>query len=302
MNNLVKSLPVCVLLFVMVACQKETSTAVTKQEPGTQQPGTNNPPPPPPPPPPTNPGGNKWDAIVETTKTTQKPISTTVNNNIGGYLEALPALYDSTTKKYPLILFIHGVGELGNGTTQLTNAAACGTPNVIKWNSFPPNFVSNGKNFSFIVITPQFKAWPNSTDVNDMLNYIINKYRIDESRVYLAGLSMGGGVTWEYDAVYPNRIAATVPICGASTPTDTKAQNIAQGKLPVWAFHNNDDPTVTVTNSTGYVNKINGFGANPAAKLTLWPTGGHDSWTKATDPSYKEGGMNIYEWMLQYTR
>ena len=38
----------------------------------------------------------------------------------------------------------------------------------------------------------------------------------------------------------------------------------------------------------------------PKAKLTLWPTGGHDAWTKATSPSYKENGMNMYEWMLQY--
>jgi predicted peptidase len=298
MNNLVKRLPVFGLMLLMLAaCRKETSTAVTKQEPTPQQPGTNNPPPPPPP----N-NTNQWDAVVETTKTIQKGITTNVNANIGGYLEALPSLYDSTSKRYPLILFIHGVGELGNGSTQLLNAASCGVPNVIKWNSFPANFVSNGKNFSFIVITPQFKAWPSTSDVNDMLNYTINKYRIDTTRIYLSGLSMGGGVTWEYDAVYPNRIAASVPICGASTPTDSKAQKIANGKLPVWAFHNEDDPTVTVNNSKGYVSKINGFNANPAAKLTLWPTGGHDSWTKATDPAYKENGINIYEWMLQYTR
>jgi len=36
--------------------------------------------------------------------------------------------------------------------------------------------------------------------------------------------------------------------------------------------------------------------------MTLWPTGGHDAWTQASDPEYREEGMNIYEWMLQYKR
>lgn len=245
---------------------------------------------------------NPANNVVETKPAIQKGISVNVNTNIGGYMQALPFRYDSTTKKYPLLVFLHGIGELGNGTTQLSNAAAVGTPAVIKYNQFPPNFSVNGKNYSFIVITPQFKAWPSSKDVNDMITYAIKQYRIDTTRMYVSGLSMGGGVTWDYAVDYGKRIAAIAPICGASGPSDAKAQKIAQAGLAVWAFHNKDDGTVTYKNSEGFVTKINAFNANPQARLTLWETGGHDAWTKATNPSYKENNMNMYEWMLQYSR
>ena len=242
------------------------------------------------------------NSIIETKPPIQKAVTVSVNANIGGYQEALPARYDSTTKKYPLLIFIHGVGELGNGSSDLWLAANIGTPGLIKNNRFPPNFIVNGKNYSFIVLSPQFKAWPASTDINTFIDYAVAKYRVDATHMYLSGLSMGGGATWDYAAIYNTRLAAIAPICGASGPTNEKAQKIAQGGIAVWAFHNQDDAIVTVNNSIGYVNKINSYNPPSAARITLWPTGGHDAWTRATDPSYKENGMNIYEWLLQYSR
>jgi predicted peptidase len=245
---------------------------------------------------------NAANNTIETKAPVQNPISYNVNANIGGYQEALPALYDSTTKKYPLLIFIHGIGELGNGVSDLWMAGNIGTPGLIKQGKFPANFSAKGKNFSFIVVSPQFKAWPSSDDVNAMIDYAISKYRIDTDRIYVSGLSMGGGATWEYAAAYNNRVAAIAPICGASGPNDPRAQKIAQGGIAVWAFHNQDDGVVTVNNSIGYVNKINALSPAIAARITLWPTGGHDAWSKATDPNYRENGMNVYEWMLQYSR
>lgn len=288
MKHLCKNLTVVLLLCISItACKKE----VVEKEPG-------NPATPPTPGAPSNPANN----VVESKPAIQKGVSVNVNGNIGGFMQALPARYDSTTKKYPLLVFIHGIGELGNGTSQLSNAAAVGTPAVIKYGQLPPNFNVGGKNYSFIVLTPQFKAWPSAKDVNDMIDYAVKTYRIDTTRIYVSGLSMGGGVTWEYAVAYGKRIAAIAPICGASGPNDSKAQKIAQSGLAVWAFHNKDDGTVTYTNSEGYVNKINANNPAIKAKLTLWATGGHDSWSKATNPSYKENGMNMYEWMLQYSR
>jgi predicted peptidase len=240
--------------------------------------------------------------IPETAPPVQKPVSFNVNGNIGGYMEALPARYDSTNKKYPLLVFIHGLGELGNGTTQLADVTVNAVPALIKNKKFPPSFTVDNKSYSFIVISPQFKAWPQPADVNAIISYAISKYRVDTTRIYVSGLSMGGGATWATGADFASRIAAIVPICGALTPNDSRAKKMADAHLPVWAFHNKDDGTVTVNNSTGFVNKINGFNANPPAKLTLWETGGHDAWTKATNPNTKENGINIYEWMLQYKR
>lgn len=280
MKNLLRSTPVLLLtLCVYVIGCKKSDTVITNE---TRE----------------NPNNN----VVETQPAVQKGITVDVNGNIGGYMEALPALYDSTTKTYPLIVFIHGIGELGNGSSNLAAAANNGVPALIKNKKFPASFTVNGKSYSFIVISPQFKAWPSPADVNTMVNYAISKYRIDTTRIYVSGLSMGGGVTWDFGAAYASRLAAIVPICGASSESDTKAKQMVSAHLPVWAFHNEDDPTVSVNNSKGWINKLNSLSANPAPKLTLWEKGGHDAWTKATNPDTKENNMNMYEWMLQYTR
>jgi predicted peptidase len=113
---------------------------------------------------------------------------------------------------------------------------------------------------------------------------------------------MGGGVTWEFDAQYGGSVAAIAPICGGSWPDSKRAQKIASFDLPVWAFHNVDDQTVPVSYTIDYVNKINSYNPSVKAKYTTWPTGGHDAWTRAYDPATKEGGKNVYEWMLQYRR
>lgn len=247
-------------------------------------------------------GSTQQEDIPETSPAVQTPRQMAINGNIGGFYQALPARYDSTNKKYPLLICLHGTGELGNGTSDLAKVTNVAIPNRIKSGKFPPAFSVNGKSYSFIVIAPQFKQWPSANDVNAVLDYAIAHYRIDTTRIYVTGLSMGGGATWDFAGVYASRLAAIVPICGASSPNDTRAKKIVDAHLGVWAFHNNDDGTVSPANSIGYVDKINALHADPQARLTLWPSGGHDAWTKATDPSYKENNKNIYEWMLQYSR
>ena len=240
--------------------------------------------------------------VIETKPAVQKAVAANITGNIGGYMEALPALYDSTTKNYPLLIFLHGMGESGNGVSEIDRVASIATPALIRNGKFPASFVSQGKNYSFIVLSPQFKGWPTPGDVDAMITYAISRYRIDASRIYLTGLSMGGGGVWEYVSVYNSRVAAIAPICGASWPNDQKAQKIAQGGMAVWAFHNQDDPTIAAQYSIDYISKINSFGPTVKAKLTLWSNGGHDAWTKASDPQYRENGMNMYEWFLQYAK
>lgn len=244
------------------------------------------------------------DYYVETGLPVQAPITYNVDANIGGYLEALPAHYaDHPTKHYPLIIFLHGQGELGNGTTSdLSRVSANAIPHLIANNTFPQNFIVDGKYFQFIVISPQFKAWPQPSDINDIINYAAQKYRINNARIYMCGLSMGGGGAWDYAWNDGSRLSAVVPISGASWPTTQKGQYIANDSLAVWAFHNNDDGTVPSWYSIDYVQYINSYSPALPAKLTLWATGGHDAWTKATDPNYRENGKNIYEWMLSFSK
>lgn len=241
--------------------------------------------------------------IPETQPANQTAVTVNIGTNVGGLYKALPNRYDSTSKKYPLIIFIHGVGELGNGTTQLSKVLVNGIPKLLNARTFPARFSVGGENHSFIVVSPQFKQWPVATDVNAVINWAVANLRVDESRIYVSGLSMGGGIAWEYAIAYPNRIAAVVPMCGAAWPTQVQCGNMAAANLPIWAFHNNDDGTVGAGITNMIIDFTNSFGPNPMAQKTIWPSGGHDCWTKASNPSTREcNGKNMYEWMLQYKR
>ena len=232
-----------------------------------------------------------------------------VNGNTGGFYEYLPAGYTdaaNNTKNYPLIIFIHGLGELGNGSTDLPKVLNTGLPQYINQGRFPASFTVGGVNHSFIVICPQFIAWPGAADVDAVINYAAQQYRVDASRIYVTGLSMGGGATWDYagsSATAASKIAAIVPICGASWPDINRAKVMATANLPVWATHNDGDGVVSVSNTNGYVDGINSFNPSIKAQKTIWQSGSHDAWTKTYDPAYKlDGVLNCYEWMLQYSR
>lgn len=245
---------------------------------------------------------NSEDNVVETVLPVATPVSATVSDDCGGYYQVVPSRYDSSTKKYPLIYFLHGIGELGNGTTDLPNMLRAGLPHLIYKRGFPADFQVDGKHFSFVVIAPQFRHRPSSAEANAVLQYMLKRYRIDTARIYVTGLSMGGGVTWELSSDYGRSVAAAAPICGGSWPDDNRAARIASFNLPVWAYHNDNDPTVPVSYSKDWVQKINNHHPGVMARVTTWPTGGHDAWDKAYDPAYKENGANMYEWMLQHVR
>jgi predicted peptidase len=250
----------------------------------------------------TNPDNNS-NNLTETKPAVQTAVTADITGNIGGFYKSLPANYNTNTKRYPLLVFLHGAGEVGNGTTDLPKLLVNAVPELLNQKAFPPQFTVNGADFSFIILNPQFKQWPQPVDINAMIDYAIKNLRIDTTRIYVAGLSMGGGATWDYAIAYPKRIAAAVSICGASWPSKTLCGNIAKANLPVWAFHNNDDATVAAATTNTIIDNINSFDIAIPAKKTIWPGGGHDAWSRATNPATKEcEGKNMYEWMLQYSR
>ena len=224
-----------------------------------------------------------------------------VCDNISGYLEGLPLNYDAG-KSYPLLISLHGMGQIGNGTSDLYKVEWYGVPRLIAQQQFPASFTVNGETFSFIVIAPQFKRWPDYKDVNRMIRYAKHNYAVDESRVYVTGLSMGGGATWDHFKERGGKVAAIVPMAGSSYFTKEKADIIASKSPVVWAFHNLGDPVVSSFWTINYVNEINSQAPAVAAKKTIFNSLEHDCWTLACNPDYREDGMNIYEWMLQYKR
>jgi predicted peptidase len=243
--------------------------------------------------------------ILETDPVLLVKVKRPVNAAFAGYYAGIPVHYNETTRKYPLLIGLHGLGQRGEGNRQLDLLADAGLGRLLALRKLPPNFVVNGRNFSFIYICPQFGgATPTPEQVLNLIDTIKNKYRIDLSRIYLTGLSVGGVITTETASKFPRTFAAIAPLAGVSNmDVIIKCRSMAKARLAVWAFHNDKDPTIPSFDSKYLVSTINSFAPVIPARLSLFTDPfGHDAWTQALDPAYKEEGKNLYEWMLQYAR
>ena len=89
------------------------------------------------------------DTVPGPPKYNQIAVHHSINSNVGGFYEALPPAYDSTDKKYPLLLFLHGGGELGDGNGQLPLILKNSVTRRLAEKTFPVSFTVNGEEFSF---------------------------------------------------------------------------------------------------------------------------------------------------------
>lgn len=226
----------------------------------------------------------------------------TTKPSVIGYLEYLPQGYSGNSNKYPVVIHLHGVGEKGPASTD-PNVLDDGIPKLIKLG--PPKYVNNGTQFPFILISPQLKSsygsWT-SGYVKEVIDHVKTYLRIDESRIYLTGLSLGGGGTWVTAQDFPRLFAAIAPICGGYN-SPSKAANIALENLPVWAFHGDADTVVPISRSQSMVNAINACSPvpTPKAKLTVYPGVKHNAWDFAYKPDHSVHNPNVYDWLLSYT-
>jgi predicted esterase len=239
------------------------------------------------------------------TTLTPRYIATGPNSN--GFYEYLPKGYVEGSAKYPLIISLHGEGELGNGTTQLPTVLDDAIPMYINQHLFPESVTVNGQTSSFIVIIPQFVAWPVNTDVDAVITYAEQNYRVDENRIYLTGYSMGGGALWTYagsSSTYASKLAAVFVVCGAKAMNAQMADVIATANLPVFATNNSGDPTINYTVTVDNVNLINAAVPPPAIKAidTIFNASGHDAWTQSYNPfTVYSMGLNVYQWLAQFS-
>jgi predicted peptidase len=204
------------------------------------------------------------------------------------YLLFLPKEYEATgTRRWPLMLFLHGAGERGSDL------------NRVKVHG-PPKIVESSPGFPFILVSPQCPSnrhWSNE-ELLALLDEVMAKHQVDTSRVYLTGLSMGGFGTWNLGIAHPERFAAILPICGGGDflpvvlagPDKRKALS----SLGIWAFHGARDEVVPLAESQRMINALKRIGLDP--KLTVYPEAGHDSWTETYD------NPEIYRWFLNHRR
>lgn len=200
------------------------------------------------------------------------------------YLLSVPADYNKgADKKWPLMLFLHGSGECGSDVNKVKKH---GPPHVIDEN--PDCELAR----RFIVVSPQNPAhlmWK-ADELMALLDEIQGRYRVDEDRVYLTGLSLGGFGTWLLAETYPKRFAAIAPVCGGGC-SDLAFR---LKKTPVWIFHGEQDKTVPIALSESMAAALKKAGAD--VKFTRYPDLGHDCWTKTY------ANPELYEWFLSHKR
>jgi predicted peptidase len=200
------------------------------------------------------------------------------------YLLHLPDNYESSSAPVPLLLFLHGAGERGNDVTAVAQHG-------------PPALIAKGEwNQPFIVVSPQCPAdawWTDSLQTDTLealLDDLEKKYRIDQDRVYVTGLSMGGFGTWRLAAENPERFAAIAPVCGGGDPFHARRLK----HLPIWVFHGAKDDVVPILASEVMVDALKKAGNE--IKFTVYPETGHDSWVDAYNTA------ELYQWLLQQKR
>lgn len=193
------------------------------------------------------------------------------------YLLYLPAGY-TPSRKWPLVLFLHGRGS-GNSSVALQQAG-------------PPANVRRGEDFPFILVSPRCPPgkWWNARELEPFLEAILQRYPIDEDRIYLTGLSMGGFGAWALGAAMPNRFAAIAPLCGGGDPA--KAGLLKN--TPIRAFHGASDHVVPLQRSQDMVDAIKAQGGD--VELTIFPQAAHVIWPQVYDDP------EFWRWLLRQKR
>jgi len=194
------------------------------------------------------------------------------------YLVYIPKSYDMR-KEWPLIIFLHGAGEGGSDLER------------VKLQGLPKRLESE-EDFPFVVVSPQCPddaTWDMKHDDLYALHKTVKEdYHIDEKKIYLTGLSMGGFGTWSLAVKYPKAFAAIAPICGGLLH---QASVINLKDMPVWAFHGQQDNRVPIQMTENLVELLMPYGH---IIFTSYPDKRHDSWTVTYDND------DLYDWFLKY--
>jgi len=209
------------------------------------------------------------------------------------YRLLLPEDYD-IKKKYPLLVFLHGAGERGNdnelqlthGSDQfLTPAFRKQYPAIIVFPQCPKDaywatILSREVPLKFSY-SKRPKKNPTLDLVEGMLKEVLSNYAIDQSRIYVGGLSMGAMGTFELVYRNPKLFAAAFAICGGANPKIAR-----KIRRPMWRIdHGEADSVVPFTLSKQMVTALKKKKA--LVSFNRYPGVNHNSWDKVfADPSF----------------
>jgi pimeloyl-ACP methyl ester carboxylesterase len=219
------------------------------------------------------------------------------------YAVYIPDNFDET-KKYPLVVFLHGAWSnhrlglrrlFGVGNSQgydFTKPGNIPYETDVEASRYWPPF----RPVDYIAAAPLARGTAGyqgipEQDVYDMIDDLKSRFLIDEDRVYLTGLSMGGGGTLWLGLTRPDVWAAIAPVCPAP-PQGTLALAGNAHNLPVHLFIGDKDQLYKTASEWKAAFETE------AARLDYaeYPGVGHNSWEWA----YKDGF--IFDWFSQFKR
>jgi predicted peptidase len=205
-----------------------------------------------------------------------------------------------TGRRYPLVLFLHGAGERGRDNVgQLRHGVAAFAEPEAR------------RRFPCYLAVPQCPARERWVDVDWsapggvsldlvparplrlallLLEELGREFPVDDRRVSVTGLSMGGFGAWVLIGSHPERFAVAVPVCGGGD--ESQANRMTD--TPIWAFHGALDDVVPPSQSAVMVRAVEEAGGRP--RFTLYPDVGHDSWERA----YRE--PELLPWLFAQRR
>ncbi len=196
----------------------------------------------------------------------------------------VPEDYDES-KEYPLVIFLHGAGEVDSKNEAQLTGAYSAAKRLIEDDYL--------QKYPCIILAPQcygLGSWENAADVlMSLITSLTERYSIDKDRLYITGLSLGGFGTCYMLAAYPGVFAAAAPLCGSYIASSEGAKIYAQ--TPMWVFHGAHDPTVSVGMSRNAVAAIKKAGGKNI-KYTEYPRADHNIWYTTYHID------ELYEWMF----
>lgn len=203
-------------------------------------------------------------------------------------MSLLPALVSTPDlpPPWPLFLFLHGIGERGDGGEALSQVATWGPPRQVEAGHPPPGLLLSPQ-------CPSEQRWQPAA-LLALLDDAMARHPVDPRRIYLTGLSMGGTGSWDLLAAAAARFAAALIVCGRTDPT----QALKLTGLPIKVLHGARDPVIPASDSQHMVEAINAAGGQ--ADLTIYPEAAHvEAWTQAYG---EQDGAAWYRWLLSHTR
>lgn len=183
-------------------------------------------------------------------------------------------------EKNPLVIFLHGRSLSGTNIDRVKRYG-------------PLRGIEKGLKLPAYLVAPQLPsgAW-NPDKVDEIVAYMIEHYAIDESKIYVTGMSLGGYGTMKYASKYANRLAAAIAMCGGGENRD--ACNLTS--LPIKLIHGDKDFIVPLKESKNIMNAIKKCNANAPVELEVVKGGNHGS----VEDLYRH--IALYNWLFEHTK